>query len=356
MTHPLSRRSFLGAGATLLAGAALRADELPAKSAEKIAFFHIGDTHYLAQKESPDKIDEESHEVTTRLIDTLNKLPGSMIPDAAGAGNVATPRAVIHAGDLIDTGDKTGQVHEKMQRTEWAAYQENFGLTGKDGRLKFPIYEVHGNHDSPPGKGLVIDGIIERNKKRPGVTAVSDNGLHYAFDLGHVRFYNLGITVGQVKEVTQRRRYNPADSFAFLESDLKKTIGDTRRPIVITHHIDVARYGIDCKPDDPANLQREWHPCDVAAYHALIARHNTAAILYGHTHARSVFKWDGRSTKAPAGIPVFNVDNSSHFHSQTQSVFYFEMTDKEVTAREYATKNRWQTAAWTPQVWRHAIG
>lgn len=354
MPHPFqpSRRQILASSTALLATSAFAADE---KAVEPVAFFHISDTHYLAEKEDPAKIDPESAEVNAALIDTLNKLPGSIIPDTLGGGKVLAPKGVIHTGDLIDTGDKTGPIHEAMQKTEWDAYVADYGLTGTEGKLKYPVYEVHGNHDSPPGKGITIDDIIARNKKRPGIDHISDNGLHCAWNWGHIRFINLGITVGQVKEVTQRRRYNPMDSLEFLIADLKKNIGDSRKPVVINHHIDISRYSVACDPNDPKNLSREWHPCDVAAYYEAIKPYNIAAILYGHTHARVVYKWAGQPTKTNAGIAVFNADNSAHFASETQSFFYFEITAKEVITREYITKDRWKTASWNPQIWRHPI-
>src|SRR5436190_1132851 len=83
---------------------------------------------------------------------------------------------VLLAVDCIDTGD---QANLKAQQTEWTAFSDLFGLTGKDGKLKFPIYEVHGNHDGVKSDVLVIKKITERNKTRPGVTNVSKNGLHY---------------------------------------------------------------------------------------------------------------------------------------------------------------------------------
>ena len=65
-------------------------------------------------------------------------------------------------------GDRNTADYLKMQQTEWASYLTDFGLDGKDGRLKYPVYEIHGNHDSPQGDGLVVKKITERNKKRPG--------------------------------------------------------------------------------------------------------------------------------------------------------------------------------------------
>ena len=263
-----------------------------------MAFFLVGDTHYLANREAPNQLDDRSRHVTTGLIETLNTLPGTQIPDTAAGGTVAKPRGVIHAGDLIDSGDKNGKTWEKMQATEWQAYAADFGVDGKTGRLTYPVFEVHGNHDGPHGKGLAIEGIIDRNKRRSGLSGVSSNGLHCSWDWGPVHFLNLGIVVGQVPEVGQRRRYDPMDSLKFLVADLRERVGDSGRPVIITHHIDLARYTIPCDANDPANLNREWHPCDVRGFYKAILEYNVIAILYGHTHARNVLTWDGISIRA----------------------------------------------------------
>jgi cytolysin (calcineurin-like family phosphatase) len=349
----LTRRGFLAGGAATLLGPHLFVSAAPA--AEAVAFFVIGDTHYLADKAAPDTIDSESAAVTSALIRVLNELPGSAIPPEAGGGKVTPPRGVIHAGDIIDTGDKSGAVHEAMQKTELKQFRADFGLTGGDGGLKYPVYEVHGNHDSPSGKGVAIDAIIERNANRPGVDHRCANGLHYAWNWGPIRLINLGIVVGQVKSVTQKRRYNPLESLDFLAADLKKNVGDTGRPVVITHHVDVARYTGSCHADDAANAQKEWNPCDVKGYYEALRGYNVIAIFYGHTHVRNVFQWDGASAKAASGINVFNVDNSSHFNSDTQSLFHVEAADGLLTVREYHTKDRWKSGQWTPQVWRRQV-
>ena len=108
----------------------------------------------------------------------------------------------------------------KMQQTEWAAFTDAYGLTGKDGKLKVPVYEVHGNHDSPRGDGLAVKKIAERNKARPGVTNVSKNGVHYSWDWGGLHFVCLGIVVGQVADLARKRRYDPLGSLEFLEGQI----------------------------------------------------------------------------------------------------------------------------------------
>lgn len=349
----LSRREFLAASLAST-GAIAGADLRGAETKRDVAFFLVGDTHYLADKETPEKLDVRSAETNARLIDQLNRLPGTAIPEAAGGGTVAAPRGLIHAGDLIDSGDKNGGIFPRMHQTEWAAYIADFGLTGKDGRLKFPVYEVHGNHDSPQGDGLAVKKIIERNKTRPGLVNVSRNGLHYSWDWGPVHCVNLGIVVGAVKEVARKRRYHPQDSLEFLIADLAEKVGKNGRPVILTHHIDIARHATLPDPEGPAT-SKEWDPCDVRGYHEAVKNYNVAAILFGHTHARDVYHWDGTAKKGKEGVPVFNVDNSGHFGSKQQALFYFHLRDEEMTVREFATDDRWESAAWTPQNWKTKV-
>jgi predicted phosphodiesterase len=317
-----------------------------------VAFFLIGDTHLVANKKDPVKLDERSASLSARLVDTLNKLQGTEIPKSAGGGTVRAPRGVIHAGDCIETAEPA---KEQMQKTEWNAFVSEFGLTGKDGRLKMPIYEVHGNHDVTRDKGLPITQITARNKSRPDVTNVSRNGLHYSWDWGKVHFVNLGIVVGQVEEVKRKRRYDALGSLEFLIADLNAKVGDSGRPVVITHHVDMLRYSQTLPVEDKKAEALEWDPADVRAYHEALKGYHIAAILYGHTHGRNVYSWDGANKAAKSGIPVFNVTKSSHFSSMAQGFFYIEIRGDTVTAREHQTKDGWQTGTWTPQVWSAAV-
>lgn len=369
----LSRRRFVGGSGALLGAAAGLAEQrgataaTPASGDDVVSFFVISDTHFLAVKDDPAKLEEASTEHTGRLIDTLNTLPGGAIPERSGGGTVRKPSCVIHGGDVIDTGDKAGQVQEVMQRTEMAAFEKAMGLTGSDGALDYPIYEVHGNHDSPVGRGHAIDRMIERNKTRPGVTHLSPNGLHYSWDVGDVHFVNLGIVVGSVPGIARRRRYAPMESLNFLVKDLEEQVGSSGRPVIITHHVDIARYTAPVPPDAPFS-DKEWDPADVAGFHAALEGYHVAGIFYGHTHGRSVWRWDGNSAQpAPERLAdadlepgdrrvydVFNCDNSSTPHGGQQAFFYVELSPEGLTVREYATRDAWKTGFWSPLVWRRA--
>ncbi len=348
MLLPLDRRHFLAAAVAAALPHTGRAAPAGPKD-EVVAFFLVADTHYLADREAPGKLDRRSAAFTARLVDVLNRLPGTAIPEEAGGGTVLAPRGVIHAGDCIDTGDRAGNV--KMHATEWAAFAADFGLTGKDGKLRVPVYEVHGNHDSPRGDGLAVKKIIARNKDRPGVGNVSKNGVHYSWDWGGIHFINLGIVVGQVASVRRKRRYAPLDSLDFLVSDLKEKVGTTGRPVLITHHVDVLRYAQPLPVEDSKARGLEWDPADVNGFHQALAGYNVAAILHGHTHARNVFRWDGTTKGAARGIPVFNVTKASHFAGKHQGFFYFEVRRDSLLVREYQTADSWQTSSWAPRKW-----
>ncbi len=342
-----SRRQFLAAlGAT----AAAAAFPVRAATAPLTSFFVVGDTHFLADKMQPDRLDANSAAYTTRLVDTLNRLPGTDFYDAAGGGEVSAPSGVLHVGDIIDTGDKNGPTQLAMQRTEWAGYVAQFGLTGTEGRLKFPVFEVPGNHDSPHGTGHAIEQMIARQRARKGLKAISKNGLHASWEWGGVHFVTLGLIVGTDKNVARKRRYAASDSLEFLIEDLANT--PKNQPLVLVHHVDMARYTV-AKPDTDYT-KWEWDPADVAAFHTAI-KGRRAAIFYGHTHVRNVFRWDGNSIKAADGVAVFNVDNSSHFNSLAQAFFHVEVRGDGLTVREFETRDAWQTGQWTPQIWKVSL-
>jgi cytolysin (calcineurin-like family phosphatase) len=244
-----------------------------------------------------------------------------------------------------------------MQRAEMAGFQQHFGSNGGDGWLRFPVREVHGNHDAPLGRGYALEVIRDRNKTRKDLAAVSSNGVHYSWDWGNVHFVCLGIVVGSVKDVDRPRRYPALESFDFLVSDLKEKVGDSGRPVVITHHVDVARY---CTPmGDPARQPKdEWDLADVMAYYDVLKKYRVAGILYGHTHQRRIFAWNGTPPSkngAKDGVPVFNTDNAAHFNFESQAFLHFQLTDREIIAREYFTEEGWKNGMWRPQVWRYPL-
>jgi cytolysin (calcineurin-like family phosphatase) len=241
-----------------------------------------------------------------------------------------------------------------MAEPEMAAFVADWGLNGGDARLQWQVREVHGNHDGPRGDTVVVDEIKARNRRRAGLANVSPNGLHYSWDWAGVHFVALGIVVGDAPEVSRKRRYSPLGSLPFLVRDLAENVGTSGRPVVIVHHIDVARYSQPVA--DEVAMKNEWDYGDVQAYYAALKTYNVAAALCGHTHARNVFRWDGtKDMRATQGIPFLNTDNAAHFGGPTQAFLHVEVTSTDLLVREFGTKDGWQTGAWTPQVWKFAL-
>jgi len=325
--------------------------QLPAK--DTASFFLVGDTHYLADQKSSSKMDPLSADYNARLVEWLNKLPGTDFTVETGGGTVPPPHGVVHAGDMIDSGDKTGPFRRMIQ-TEMKAWTADWGLNGRDGKLRWPVREVHGNHDGPQGNTAMVKEIIARNKRRAGLANVSPNGLHYSWDWAGVHFVALGIVVGDAPEVKRKRRYAPLGSLPFLQQDLAKCVGKSGRPVVLVHHVDVHRYS-EAVPDAKA-VTNEWDYGDAHAFYKVVQPYRIAASFCGHTHARRLVRWNGtKDEKATDGIPLLNTDNAGHFSWPEQAFLHIEVTPAELRAREFSTKDGWKTGAWTPQVWKFPL-
>ncbi|MDP6445115.1 MAG: hypothetical protein QGG36_14045 [Pirellulaceae bacterium] len=141
-------------------------------------------------------------------IDGMNELPGSSFPTRIG-GEVAKPAFVFGCGDV----------------TEWPTHAAVRGYSKViSERLKFPSYDVMGNHDDG-GKApseTMKKWLIERH-----------GGLTYAFDKGGVRF------IGLFSQFDANAN-NPAQPLT------KKALGELRKrlaktpagtPVVVATHL-----------------------------------------------------------------------------------------------------------------------
>jgi predicted phosphodiesterase len=350
--RPMNRRKFLGA--LPLCGTLLqRGFENPVAENEPVSFFVVGDTHYCAQELEPTKMLETSLQTNQSLLRWLNEIPGKTFPAELGGAVIPVPHGVIHAGDIIDNGDK-GPRKKDMVATECEAFTRDWGLNGGEGILRWPVCEIHGNHDGPQGDTQMVKEIIARNQRRKGVKHVSENGLHYSWDWAGVHFVALGIVAGDAPQVTRKRRYAPMGSLPFLEKDLKTHVGTSGRPVVLIHHVDVHRYSTTVEDERVKN--HEWDYGDAQAYFEIIKPYRIAACICGHTHVRRTIRWNGTSDMTVAtGVPFLNTDNAAHFHSQTQAFLHVSIVNQEMIVREFATKDAWKTGSWTPQEWRYSI-
>ena len=193
-----------------------------------------------------------------------------------------TPRGVLVAGDLTDTGEDTN----------WFGYWflghidgfvDDYALDGT-GRIAYPVYEGLGNHDiHSPATGVVLDGIRSRNTQRSNLTGVSADGLHYSWDWDDVHFVNLNVYPGGAGDAH--------DSLEFLEQDLAAHVGDSQRKVILYHHYGFDSFGMSW-----------WTGTERLAYHAVIADYNVVAILNGHNHNTQHTLWKGIDTYN-TGIP-----------------------------------------------------
>ena len=245
-----------------------------------------------------------------------------------------------------------------MQRFEWQRFVADYGLRGGDGRIPFPAYELHGNHDGPQGDSFLVADIVKRNKTRPAVVNVSANGLHYSWDWGPLHLVNVGIFVGAGEAKREEHHYAPRSSLEFLRADLAEHVGDSGRPVAISHHLPLS------------TRDYEWPSEDLASYWELVSQHNVVAIFNGHTHGSPSrrHRWNGTELRPDGpGVDNFDPDDAAaaKLHNGkpvglAHGLLYVELIDRpgkdrdELVVRSHITKDNWQTAAWD-QLWSKGV-
>lgn len=263
----------------------------------QVTFLHISDLHYGSS----------DRQVVQKTIEAMNGIAGRPYPASIG-GLTGEPRGVIITGDLTNDANEA----------QWRPFAEDWGLAGGDGQLAWPVCEGTGNHDGGPcdpenGKGYVRCRIIERNQRRPNLTGVSDNGLHYSWDWDGVHFVQLNEYAG----ADDRTRYpdspapqrkaqaygNPAEqSLQFLARDLAASVTPDQ-PVILCQH-----YGFDGFAFRPWGDDRAWWTEE----HALrlwetIEGYNVIAILSGHNGSEDIFNWNGITNYHMDDLACFGV-------------------------------------------------
>ncbi|HEU5070808.1 MAG TPA: metallophosphoesterase [Verrucomicrobiae bacterium] len=270
-----------------------------------LTFIVVSDTHYGLGG-------EEGARTIPLLVDKMNALPGTAYPTNLG-GTVGRPKGVIHLGDITNDG----------KPEQWAMFVRDYGLTGKDGRLAYPVYETFGNHDGGP-RSPVREGIRERNRHRIGVTTISTNGLHYGWTWDGIQFVALGVAPGSTTHP-----YDPEYSMEFLERVLPHaTKGE---PLILLHH-----FGFD-----PHSLGW-WSEERRDQYYDLIKGENVLAIIHGHAHEPLIYQWRGLDVYHPPHfrqkVPKGGPKNTGPV---THGFFVFHITDTELTVAERRLDDTW---------------
>lgn len=290
-----------------------------------VTFLHISDQHYNADLQG---------DMLSPTIQAMNGIQGTAYPAGIG-GRVGRVRGVILTGDLTHSG----------LPEEWEMFVTQWGLTGQEGAIAYPVYEGAGNHDGPASTadrdpaGYVRRQIIQRNTQRPGVVNVSRNGLHYAWDWDEVHFVQLNEYAGQENDQRypgsvaygrKRQSYgNPAqESLQFLSQDLASQVGHSGRPVILVQHYGLAGFPIHPWGDEAA----WWTEEQALRLWETIEGYNVIAILGGHDGSENVFDWHG--------IPNRLMDDDVRFG------VYHVTDDRMTVAKRHAGTGQWETH-WT---------
>ena len=213
-----------------------------------LTFFVAADTHF-----GHEGIDE----LNRRQIETMNALPGAPLPPPLG-GEVRRPEAVLIAGDLTNYG----------RVAQWDEFVAHYGLTGRDGLLKFPVQECTGNHDRYLPFGTpVLDGVRGRH-----------GSLVRGWIWQGVCFLCLDC-------------YPTAQGCRWLRRQLKRI--RPGQPAVIMFH-----YSITGPYSDG------WSADEKRVFADAISGHNVLGIFHGHYHASTRYTWQG--------FDVYNVGSPRH--------------------------------------------
>lgn len=208
-----------------------------------------------------------------KLIESMNTISDKFLP--VFNQKVPIPSGVIVCGDLTQNG----------YDNQWIEYTRLFGLTGKDGKLKFPVFDIPGNHDLR-NRAYTLTRMNQRQ-----------GGTLYFRDFNDLRIVALGEAPSQ--------------------QDLKKLMKilartGKNRPVILFMHFPL--YG---------PYSKTWFTADTytESLYNIIKEFNILAILHGHFHGSGYYKWKG--------FDVYNIGSVKHSQKDfgvirvTDNYFFF---------------------------------
>lgn len=116
-------------------------------AAQDVTFFFTADPQYNLSDAPPEEVASRNQRA---VIAEMNTLPGTLDPFGEP---VPEPRAVLVAGDLTQNGWwklSNRLVPIQVSAGELNLFHQQWGLTGHDGELRYPVLEGYGNHDNDP--------------------------------------------------------------------------------------------------------------------------------------------------------------------------------------------------------------
>lgn len=187
---------------------------------------------------------------------------------------------------LLNTGIYSGLI-VAGDLTMWSRRDEFWAYEKAREPMKDLYYEGLGNHDLYLGgcdAGFWvkcpedIEKDVKRTKRAQYVNGqkkdITLNFLgslpHYSWDWEDVHFVQLNLFPGMRVEEKNGNKLDPKSSFFFLAMDLATKVGNSGRPVVLTHHYHIGA--------------SEWNDAEKKDYWDLISNYNVIAIITGHAH------------------------------------------------------------------------
>lgn len=221
---------------------------------DTVTFFVASDTHFGFSPEVEAKNED--------VIRQMNEMAGKPWPEALG-GTIGAACGILVTGDLTEDG----------KPDEWAKFVAAFGLKGNEGRARFPVYEMIGNHDKNTGN-FVRDRVAERHGGS-GVAA------RYAIEWGPVRLLTFGDAPND-------------EDLAWLDAEAAR--GDARKPLLLFFHYPLeGRWATGQWFGDGPHRDR---------LRERLEGKNVAGIFHGHDHAAGNYAW--------RGIDVYRTGSPKH--------------------------------------------
>jgi hypothetical protein len=220
------------------------------------------------------------------MIDHMNEIEGKPFPQPIG-GTVDAPRGVLISGDLTEDGG----------RVDWEMFEALYGRTGKEGPLRFPVFEGDGNHDRNRD-WFVREEIARRH-----------GGRFYSFDFDDLHLVCLAEAPDD-------------DGLEFLRRDLDQIAAGV--PVVVYFHYPLLGAYAENNWFGRGNYRDRF---DVA-----LRGHNVIGIFHGHRHSSGRYDW--------RGWDVYNVGSPKH---GWRSFAVVHVTDHQMTV---ASWNYEQSAFW----------
>lgn len=243
--------------------------------ARDVTFISTSDAHYR----EPDHALGTHNGLNRASVEEINRIATQPWPIQLGGDPIGKPLGVLLPGDVIDEGDRAIN-GRKISQEQFACFLADFGLSGTEALLKFPVFEGWGNHDGPPEgqekHGFSFQGQLKRRnqlrKSRGLISNLSANGLHYSWDWQDVHFVQLNLYPADKQNPKIHYPadwHDPQGSLSFLKEDLASKVGASGRPVVLVSHC-----GFDTN---------WWDPEDWAAVYEAAKAYNIVLYLYGHS-------------------------------------------------------------------------